>query len=207
MTTDGPDPDGERADTHEAIRAATYRALRTHGYSETTIQHIADEFEKSKSLLYYHYEDKEEILTDFMRHLLDHLADELDVNGADPAEDLQTLIDRLVPVPMDEEDRQIRRVLFEIRAAAPHNETHRELFQRSDDLIRDAFADVIARGIETGQFVDADPEEAAEFVHTALLGTMVRGVTLDDPRVVARTRRTLETYLERYLLAADADDR
>jgi AcrR family transcriptional regulator len=204
--SDASDP-GDDTDTHAAIRAATYRALCTHGYSDTTIQHIADEFEKSKSLLYYHYEDKDEILTDFMRHLLDRLAEDIDVNEGDPYADLRTLIDCLVPVPMDDEDRQFRRVLLEIRAAAPHDETHRELYARSDAIIRDALADIIARGVETGQFVEADPEEAAEFVQTALLGTMVRGVTLDDPQVVARTRRTLETYLERYLLVADADDR
>ncbi|MFB6160105.1 MAG: TetR/AcrR family transcriptional regulator [Haloferacaceae archaeon] len=202
MTTGAPDRNGG-TDTHEAIRAATYRALCTHGYSDTTIQHIADEFEKSKSLLYYHYEDKEEILTDFMRHLLDRLADELDVDEGDPYEDLQALMDCLVPVPMDEEDRRFRRVLFEIRAAASHDERHRELFARSDELVREAFADVIARGVESGQFVDTDPDEAAEFVQTTLLGMMVRGVTLDDDRAMERTRRTLEAYFDRYLLVDD----
>jgi AcrR family transcriptional regulator len=192
---------GEDPDVQAAIRDATYRALCRHGYHDTTIQHIADEFEKSKSLLYYHYEDKHELLTDFLRHLLDDLADRLAVDGADPYDDLLTLVDRLVPVPMDDEDARFRRVVLEIRAAAPHDETHRELVRRSDSIIRSAFADVIRRGVEAGRFDPAvDPEEAAEFVHTALLGTMIRGVTLDDPETVARTRATLVTYLDRYLL-------
>jgi AcrR family transcriptional regulator len=192
---------GEDPDVQAAIRDATYRALCRHGYHDTTIQHIADEFEKSKSLLYYHYEDKHELLTDFLRHLLDDLADRLAVDGADPYDDLLTLVDRLVPVPMDDEDARFRRVVLEIRAAAPHDETHRELVRRSDSIIRSAFADVIRRGVEAERFDPAvDPEEAAEFVHTALLGTMIRGVTLDDPETVARTRATLVTYLDRYLL-------
>ena len=166
------------ADTHDAIRAATYRALCEHGYSDTTIQHIADEFEKSKSLLYYHYEDKDELLAAFMRHLLDRLAEELTVDGDDPYDDLRTLVDCLVPVPMDAADRRFRRVLLEIRTRAPHDEGYREQFRRSDRLVRDAFADVIARGIEQGRFRETDPEQAAEFIHTALLGTMERGVTL-----------------------------
>lgn len=199
MTT--PDPADDGADVHAAIREATYRALCRHGYHETTIQHIADEFEKSKSLLYYHYENKGELLTDFLRHLLDDLAERLTVDGADPHDELLTLVDRLVPVPMNEEEAQFRRVLLEIRAAAPHDERHRELLRRSDTIIRSAFADVIRRGVEAGRFDPAvDPDEAAEFVHTALLGTMIRGVTLDDPETVARTRRTLETYVDRYLL-------
>ncbi|ESS05795.1 MAG: transcriptional regulator [uncultured archaeon A07HB70] len=195
------DPAGDDADVHAAIHEATYRALCRHGYHQTTIQQIADEFEKSKSLLYYHYEDKGELLTDFLRHLLDELAERLTVEGADPYDDLLILVDRLVPVPMDEEAVQFRRVLLEIRAAASHDERHRELVRRSDGLIRSAFADVIRRGAETGRFDPAvDPDEAAEFVHTALLGTMIRGVTLDDPETVARTRRTLERYVDRYLL-------
>ena len=192
---------GDAPDVQSAIRDATYRALCRHGYHETTIQHIADEFEKSKSLLYYHYEDKHELLTDFLRHLLDDLAERLTVDGDDPYEDLLTLIDRIVPVPMDDDEAQFRRILLEIRAAAPHDEGHRELVRRSDTIIRSAFADVIRRGVEEGRFDAADPEEAAEFVHTALLGTMIRGVSLDDPETVARTRETLLTYLDRYLLA------
>jgi AcrR family transcriptional regulator len=192
---------GENVDVQAAIRDATYRALCRHGYHDTTIQHIADEFEKSKSLLYYHYENKQELLTDFLRHMLDDLADDLAVEGADPYDDLLTLVDRLVPVPMDDEDARFRRVVLEIRAAAPHDEAHRELVRRSDTIIRSAFADVIRRGVDEGQFDPAvDPEEAAEFVHTALLGTMIRGVSLDDPETVARTRSTLVTYLDRYLL-------
>ena len=191
---------GDAPDVQSAIRDATYRALCRHGYHETTIQHIADEFEKSKSLLYYHYEDKHELLTDFLRHLLDELAERLTVDGDDPYEDLLTLIDRIVPVPMDDDEAQFRRILLEIRAAAPHDEGHRELVRRSDTIIRSAFADVIRRGVEEGRFDAADPEEAAEFVHTALLGTMIRGVSLDDPETVARTRETLLTYLGRYLL-------
>jgi hypothetical protein len=92
-------------------------------------------------------------------------------------------------------------VLLEIRAAAPHDESHRELVRRSDTIIRSAFADVIRRGVDEGRFHSAvDPDEAAEFVHTTLLGTMIRGVSLDDPETVARTRETLVTYLDRYLL-------
>jgi AcrR family transcriptional regulator len=192
---------GGDPDVQSAIRDATYRALCRHGYHETTIQHIADEFEKSKSLLYYHYEDKHELLTDFLRHLLDELAERLTVEGTDPYDDLLTLVDRIVPVPMDDDEAQFRRVLLEIRAAAPHDESHRELVRRSDTIIRSAFADVIRRGVDEGRFHSAvDPDEAAEFVHTTLLGTMIRGVSLDDPETVARTRETLVTYLDRYLL-------
>ena len=116
---------GDDTDVQTAIREATYRALCRHGYHETTIQHIADEFEKSKSLLYYHYEDKDELLADFLGHLLDHLAEILDVDEGDPEADLRALIDRLVPSPMCDEDRRFRRVVLALPARAPPPPTYR----------------------------------------------------------------------------------
>jgi AcrR family transcriptional regulator len=196
------DRDGDAdGGTHEAIRAATYRALCRHGYHDTTIQRIADEFEKSKSLLYYHYEDKDELLADFLSHLLDHLAEILEVDEGDPEADLRALIDRLVPSPMCDEDRRFRRVVLELRARAPYDPIYREQFERSDALIRGAFADAIARGVETGHFRDVDPATVAGFVHTALLGAMERGVTLDDPEAAEQTRRALLDYVDRSLVA------
>ncbi|PSP70021.1 TetR/AcrR family transcriptional regulator, partial [Halobacteriales archaeon QH_9_66_26] len=59
-----------RDDTQAAIMDATYRALCEHGYADLTIQTIADEFDKSKSLLYYHYDTKDEILIGLLDYLL-----------------------------------------------------------------------------------------------------------------------------------------
>ena len=186
-------------DTHGAIRAATYRALCEHGYADTTIQQIADEFEKSKSLLYYHYEDKDELLTDLLDHLLDQFAARLDTRTGDPTADLRALLDCLLPVPMTDEAHQFRRVIVEIRAGASHDEPHRELVARSDDIVRDAVRTVVERGVETGEFAPVDPAETAEFVHAALLGAMVRGATLDDPEAAERTRRAVDSFLQRHL--------
>jgi AcrR family transcriptional regulator len=63
--------DDEPADTREAIMQATYRALRAHGYARLTIQRIGDEFPKSKSLLYHHYDGKDDLLLEFLSYMLD----------------------------------------------------------------------------------------------------------------------------------------
>ncbi|MEF8774483.1 MAG: helix-turn-helix domain-containing protein, partial [Halobacteriales archaeon] len=54
--------DADAEDTDEALMAATYRALCEHGYADLTIQQIGAEFEKSTSLLYHHYDGKDELL-------------------------------------------------------------------------------------------------------------------------------------------------
>lgn len=61
----------------EEIMEATNSALEKHSYSELSIQNIADEFDKSKSLLYHHYDSKDEILLDFMNHMLENFQDEI----------------------------------------------------------------------------------------------------------------------------------
>ena len=46
------------SDSKKEIMEATYEALCKHGYAELSIEKIADEFDKGKSLIYYHYDDK-----------------------------------------------------------------------------------------------------------------------------------------------------
>ncbi len=81
---DRPTEEGTRAE----IMDATYEALRKHGYAELTIQTIADEFPKSKSLLYYHYDAKDDLLVDFVDWLVEEFAAEV---GADPEFVAETL--------------------------------------------------------------------------------------------------------------------
>ncbi|QAU12403.1 TetR family transcriptional regulator [Halorubrum sp. BOL3-1] len=65
------DPFAEPADTREAILGAAFRALREHGYASVTIQRIGDEFDKSPSLVYHHYDGKDDLLLDLLGFLLD----------------------------------------------------------------------------------------------------------------------------------------
>lgn len=70
--------------TQEAIMDATYQALCKHGYTDLTIQKIADEFGKSKSLLYYHHDTKDEILIVLLEYLLNQFTVE---DTIDPTDD------------------------------------------------------------------------------------------------------------------------
>ena len=57
--------------TREEIMRATYLALCEHGYASLTIQRISDEFPKSKSLIYHHYDGKDDLLIDFLEFVLE----------------------------------------------------------------------------------------------------------------------------------------
>jgi len=180
---------------------ATYRALCTHGYPNTSIAKIADEFEKSKSLLYYHYDDKEDLLEDFLSFLLERLEAELDeVDHENPRKHLLALIDRLLPSEMDDQAFQFRRAILEIRSQAPYHGAYREQFERSDTLFLSEFVSVIERGIEEGQFRAVNAEETAEFVYSAAYGALERGVTLEDPDIIEQNRAIIQEYVESQLV-------
>lgn len=192
----------EAADsTEEAIMRATYRALIEHGYPETSISKIADEFDKSRSLLYYHYDDKECLLEDFLRFLLDRFETELaDIAEADPADHLVAILDRLLPPEMDDDAFAFRRALLELRSQAPYHDAYREQFERSDDLLVSELVTVIERGIEAGEFRAVNSERVAEFIYSTAHGAIERGVTLEDPAVVRRNREAIDEYVQTQLL-------
>ncbi|TKX70207.1 TetR/AcrR family transcriptional regulator [Halorubrum sp. SP9] len=88
------DPFAEPSDTRQAILGAAFRALCEHGYADVTIQRIGDEFDKSPSLVYHHYDGKDDLLIDLMGYLLDEFeasiadgaAAERSENGAERSE-------------------------------------------------------------------------------------------------------------------------
>jgi len=194
------DSDGEN-DTKAAMMEATYRALCQHGYSDTSISKIAAEFEKSKSLLYYHYDDKEELLEDFLHYMLDQLeADLASIEAETAHEELLSIVDRLLPEEINDEQMRFRRAVLELRAQAPYHDTYREQFARSDELILSTLVDVIERGIENGEFRSVNSREKAEFVYSLAYGAMERGIPLEDPETLNSTRETVVSHLEAQLV-------
>ena len=185
---------------------ATYRALCEHGYADLTIQRIGDEFGKSKSLLYHHYDGKDALLVDFLEFMLERFeenATELDGDG--PYARLQSVIDFHLPREMSEERAEFTAAMVELRSQAAHDDAYREQFTRSDALIRGRIADVVREGIEEGVFRDdVDPDDAAKSLFSGLYGTVVMRVTTDNDTVDA-VRRELDAYVRSRLLAADAD--
>lgn len=192
MTESGAD-----GDTNEAIMWATYRALSKHGYPQTTIAKIADEFKKSKSLLYYHYEDKERLLEDFLRFLLDQFESNLaDLEQLDPYEHLVGVIDPALPDVANGDHFRFLRVILEIRSQAPYHDVYREQFERSDELILSELTAALERGIESGEFRPVNTKREAEFIYSTAMGAVERGVTLEDPEILEAGRDLILEHVD-----------
>ncbi|WP_266076944.1 TetR/AcrR family transcriptional regulator [Haladaptatus caseinilyticus] len=192
----------ESSDTRESIMRATYCALCKHGYADLTMQDIAAEFEKSKSLIHYHYETKEDLFVAFLDYLLNHFRDHIDsIESDDPAERLRRLLELFQSGPSDDEKRDFHVALLEIRAQAPYSDAYREQLRRNSDDLHELVAAIVREGIENGRFDEIDPDEAATVLLAATDGTRIRNVTLggdDDGEAI-------DGLLARYLGWEDAE--
>ena len=155
------DPFAEPSDTRQAILGAAFRALCEHGYASVTIQRIGDEFDKSPSLVYHHYDGKDDLLIDLLGFLLDEFeASIADGAAAEPSDDGTETGDDVPEVAPEEAfDRSAREqldgyltaavdpaslddpyapderfvtVMTELRSQAASDEAFRDHFDRSD---------------------------------------------------------------------------
>jgi AcrR family transcriptional regulator len=189
-------------DTREEILRATYVAFCEHGYSDLTIQRIGDDFAKSKSLLYHHYDSKDDLLLDFLEFMLDRLEGQLsEPREGDAEQRIEEIVERtFAPAGYMTED--FTRALVELRAQAAHDDRYREYFTRSDQFVRNHVMYLIRSGIEAGVFQDVDARETAALFQVVFDGTISQHVTSDDD-ILGDARAAFERYVRSCLLDAE----
>lgn len=196
-----PDPFHDMDETQTALMRATYDALCEHGYADITIQRIGDEFPKSKSLIYQHYDSKDELLVAFLETMIEHFETEIPVeDSTDALDQLQTLLDHLLAPQLETERYEFTSAMTELRAQAPHNEAYRDHFSKSDRIIHEHIADIIRLGIDQGTFRAVDPDRTAELLHTTIDGAMLRRTTTNETADISAIRHEIEEYIHRRLI-------
>jgi AcrR family transcriptional regulator len=194
-------PFGSSSETRTAIMRATYEALIEHGYENLTIQRIGDEFPKSKSLIYQHYDGKDEVLVALLEFLLEHFESQMSQPATGDADDcLRTVLDFVLASDPDAARTELTKVMVELRGQSPHNRVFREYFTENDHTFRREFAAIVERGVDEGVYRPVDAEAVAEFVLTVVTGATVRRATTDDALDVAAVRRELDAYLDARVL-------
>ncbi|WP_339105394.1 TetR family transcriptional regulator C-terminal domain-containing protein [Haloterrigena salinisoli] len=205
-----PDPFESASDeTRAEMMRATYDALRKHGYSDLTIQRIGDEFPKSKSLIYQHYDGKDGLLVAFLEFLLERFEADVptDDEFADAREHVLTLVDHALADPDDDEHAAFLGAMTALRGQAPYDEAYREQFADTDAFFREHVADIVRDGIEEGVFRDVDPERTAAFVAATIDGAQSQYVTTGNDEPIEAARRELTDYVRTRLVADGEDDR
>ena len=163
----------------DEIMQAVYSALCTHGYAGLTMQDIADECSKSKSLLHYHYDTKADLLVAFLDRVLDDFERRVDAAADEPPEArLVAFIGWFVFEPAETERESYHIALLELRSRGPFDDRIRERLHRSDRLIRGTAAAILESGIDAGVFDDVAVDETAALLTAAVDGARTRQITL-----------------------------
>jgi len=180
------------------ILDATYLALCEHGYADLTIQNIADESDRSKATIHYHYDSKEELLAALLDDLYERYADRLDAADGDTA---PQRLDALVDVLLADEpplDREFHAAVLSVTARAPHDDAMRECVAAFDRRLFETLREVVSAGVDTGEFDgDTDPDAAAERLATAIKGAQLRRFGAD--RSTERCRDAIDGFVEAQL--------
>jgi AcrR family transcriptional regulator len=195
---------GEAENTREEILEATHEVLCERGYGGTSMSRIADRVGISKSVLYHHYDDKDELFWELLDVTLAMLIDEsFHGAGADPVGDLRRFLDlafaETLSADIDDGDTGIgsefTETYIELRAQAAHDERYRVNFTENEERLRRRLAAVLAAAGERGEIREVDPEDASEYLLTLVQGVIFRRVTTSDVDV-DRIRREVERYLD-----------
>jgi len=195
MTTGTPETTWSTAE--EEIMEATYRALLDHGYAALSISRIAEELDKSKAAIYYHYDTKDELLAAFLAFAVDKFEETIDTEtGDEPSEDLEHVIEKLLPLQPDAEQQHLQTVLVGLRSQAVTNEVFREQFTQIDERLAATIRGIVGRGIDEGTFRDVDPSRVAEHILATVNGAMYSRATTDRKSAAAATRVSLASYID-----------
>ncbi|MCL9813479.1 TetR/AcrR family transcriptional regulator [Natranaeroarchaeum aerophilus] len=191
------DPFADTETTQEEILAATYRALCTEGYADITIKSIGEQFEKSPSLIYRHYEGKDDLVRSCLEYLLEgfesqHTSGEFEK----PREELDEFVTSMTATDLDDEERQFMATLVALRARGVTDEEYRQLFTRSDAILKSHLVSIIESGIDTGEFQQCTPESVAETLLAILSGVSTRQATSMSDEWVTGVRSEVNEYLK-----------
>ena len=182
---------GESMATDE-ILDGVYDALCANGYADLTMQDIADECEKSTSLLHYHYDTKAELMMAFLDHIITNYKQRLaDKTDQPPERRLMRFLARFVFAPDDDERQSFHLALLEMRSQSPFDEQIQGKLEDSDAVLRDTAADILRDGVEAGVFDPVDPDRTAAMLVAAVDGARTRQITLGEGQPVDTYTRTV----------------
>ena len=185
-------------DTREKILETAMRLFSVQGYSNTSLSQVAKEANVSKALIFWHFENKEQLFRTAIQRTLEpyfiNVVDELD--GLDEAEQIKVLVDRYYAF-VAENVYSVRFFLGLILREEKHPDdvvAHMNELQR---VYRNLLADIIDSGRQKGVFrPTVDPQLDAGLVMSALHGILVQGfMNLDGPEQPTRLLAHLKTSL------------
>ncbi|MFB6088432.1 MAG: TetR/AcrR family transcriptional regulator [Candidatus Aenigmatarchaeota archaeon] len=175
----------ECEDSKKGIMEATYKALCKHGYADLSIEKISRECDKGKSLIYYHFDSKRDLMQSFLEYLIDEVERIIDeMKDYNREEQLDRLLDAGLAV--DDEMWNFRKALFEIRSQAPYREGFAEKLGRIEGLMERHLCEIL-RDME----IDG-PDRKARVLISAMEGTVSRRLSSGNRKDIGKEKDLLK---------------
>jgi len=181
-------------ESKQEIMDATYNALCKHGYADLSIQKIADESDKGKSLIYYHYNDKEDLMLAFLDYMGDHIKqDQIDLEETKPENRLDDFLDMALGIEEDEQ-WEFHKAFLEVKAQAPHNSKFAEKFKQIDSLILDNITEILE------ELDVEEPDIIADILVSCIEGTVMRKVSTGDRDGLETLKNSIKGIVEQHIV-------
>jgi AcrR family transcriptional regulator len=170
----------------DEVMEATCDAFRKHGYADLSIQKIADELGSGKSLIYYHFDDKEDLMESFLDYMIEWIKEYLD-----SLEDYDDPLDELLSTGIGSNQQiwELRKALFELRGRAPYNQKYAEKFQEIDALLLESIEQMLRE-----KDVD-NPEDSAKIVYSVFEGLVSRKMAGTDQMDLESLREKIKEMI------------
>jgi AcrR family transcriptional regulator len=197
------EPFTDPSSSKEEIFRATYLAQIEHCFTDLSIQHIADRVSLSKSTIYHHFDDKEQLMMEYAQALLDWYIDALLFQPAgDAVENLERSLDLVflgeTEAGLELDDVRppgLDCVYIGLRMQAARDPEMREYFDSVDSMARERLGNLIEQGVEDGTLEDVDPERVAATLYVFLEGALLLRSTETDSEWLGMVRDVIDSYL------------
>lgn len=177
------EPDATK--TRDTILQATYEVICEEGYSGVSIAQIATRAGISKSVIYYHFENKDAIVQALLRTVLDQLLCEFFENEAiGPRERMESFLEFVFDTSAESDCLATGphcQAYIELRTQATHDDGFRKTIQNNETQLHDTIHSCLKAGIEDGRFRIENPQATTTVLVTLIQGTLFRRATTGDP--------------------------
>jgi len=199
-------PATSEAERRLILLKAAFREVAEKGFSEVTLEDIADRAGVSKGVTLYYFESKEDLFRQLFGWLIDSIHERMRQavdSVSDPVEKVRALVALIFPSPS--KNRAFFRAYVDFCGLAARRESFRAIGERFYSGCREIDQGIVTDGMRRGEFVVRDAGEAASTVRAIFDGLMLQWLTESDPEgtfTVYRDR--CERQLLAYLLAPPA---
>jgi len=190
------------AEKRLALLKAAFREVAEKGFSEVTLEDIADRAGVSKGVILYYFSSKEDFFLQLFGWLIDSIHARMrDAVAAatDPVDKVKALVALIFPSPS--KNRAFFRAYIDLCGLASRKESFRAIGERFYSGCRDIDRGIVDEGMRQGRFLLRDAAEAASTVRAIFDGLMLQWLIESDPEsTFTAYRDRCERELLHYLL-------